>query len=114
MMLPYKVMPDGVQEVMTTKWVFFCVYRAVLNVNPSYLSPFAFTQTLLPLLIETAKQPGSDVRIVNVCQPVVSNVRKPHCFFSFLPEDTGSSPLGLSSALLRISIVNVKTICGQR
>jgi len=50
MMLPYRVMPDGVQEVVTT----------------NYLSPFAFTQALLPLLVATAKQPGSDVRIVNL------------------------------------------------
>lgn len=38
----------------------------MLKAIHSYLSPFAFTQTLLPLLIATAKQPGSDVRVVNV------------------------------------------------
>ena len=32
----------------------------------SYLSPFVFTKTLLPLMMETARQPGTDVRIVNV------------------------------------------------
>ncbi|KAJ8483133.1 hypothetical protein ONZ45_g14712 [Pleurotus djamor] len=35
---------------------------AVVN----YLSPFAFTHALTPLLVETAKQADSDVRIVNV------------------------------------------------
>ncbi|KAF9027191.1 NAD(P)-binding protein [Hymenopellis radicata] len=32
----------------------------------NYLSPFVFTQTLLPILRSTAEQPDSDVRIVNV------------------------------------------------
>ena len=45
--------------------------------NLSYLSPFAFTQTLLPLLVATAKQPGSDVRIVNVCRSPVPIACKP-------------------------------------
>lgn len=36
----------------------------VMVVN--YLSPFVFTRTLLPLLEQTAKEPGADVRIVNV------------------------------------------------
>jgi len=32
----------------------------------SHVSPFVFTNRLLPLLKETAEQPGADVRIVNV------------------------------------------------
>ncbi|KDQ54348.1 hypothetical protein JAAARDRAFT_182313 [Jaapia argillacea MUCL 33604] len=32
----------------------------------SHIGPFIFTQTLLPLLIQTASQPGADVRIVNL------------------------------------------------
>lgn len=32
----------------------------------SYISPFVFTQTLLPLLTSAAREPDSDVRIVNV------------------------------------------------
>ena len=32
----------------------------------SYISPFVFTQTLIPLLQQTAREPASDVRIVNV------------------------------------------------
>jgi hypothetical protein len=75
-MLPYKVMPDGVQEVVTTKCVFFFEWDiAMLKAIHSYLSPFAFSQTLLPLLIATAKQPGSDVRVVNVCRPSVLTIR---------------------------------------
>ncbi|KDQ54345.1 hypothetical protein JAAARDRAFT_697219, partial [Jaapia argillacea MUCL 33604] len=31
----------------------------------SHIGPFVFTRTLLPLLIQTASQPGADVRIVN-------------------------------------------------
>ena len=32
----------------------------------SHISPFVFTQHLLPLLKKTAQEPGADVRIVNV------------------------------------------------
>jgi len=46
----------------------------VLKTIFSYLSPFAFTHALLPLLVATAKQPGSDVRIVNVRAPAVLTV----------------------------------------
>ncbi|KAI0319834.1 NAD-P-binding protein [Amylostereum chailletii] len=34
----------------------------------NHISPFLFTNTLLPLMRRTASQPGSDVRIVNVCR----------------------------------------------
>ncbi|KAG6884789.1 hypothetical protein C0993_008279 [Termitomyces sp. T159_Od127] len=37
-----------------------------LDVLGIYISPFVFTRTLLPLLTETAKEPNSDVRIVNL------------------------------------------------
>ncbi|KAL0958395.1 hypothetical protein HGRIS_000536 [Hohenbuehelia grisea] len=36
----------------------------------NYISPFVFTQTLLPLLKETATRPESDVRIINVASTV--------------------------------------------
>jgi len=32
----------------------------------NHFSPFVFTKTLIPLMIETARQPGTDVRIVNL------------------------------------------------
>ena len=32
----------------------------------SYIGPYIFTKTLLPLLKKTAQEPNSDVRIVNV------------------------------------------------
>lgn len=38
----------------------------------SYFSTFVFTETLLPLLKKSAAEPGSDVRIVNVCILAVS------------------------------------------
>lgn len=38
----------------------------------SHFSPFVFTQTLLPLLIKTSKEPESDVRIVSVRTCAVS------------------------------------------
>lgn len=39
----------------------------------NYISPFIFTNTLLPLMEETARQPDSDVRIVNVSSMVIRN-----------------------------------------
>lgn len=38
----------------------------------SYLSQVAFTHAILPLLEQTAKESGSDVRIVNVCLTTAS------------------------------------------
>ena len=40
--------------------------RRNVNMEFSYLSPFVFTKILLPLMVETARQPGTDVRIINV------------------------------------------------
>lgn len=34
--------------------------------HASYLSHFVFTETLLPILVKTSKEEGSDVRILNV------------------------------------------------
>ncbi|KDR76489.1 hypothetical protein GALMADRAFT_246863 [Galerina marginata CBS 339.88] len=50
MQAPHTIGPDGVATMV------------VVN----YMSPLVFTQTLLPLLQETAREPNSDVRIVNV------------------------------------------------
>jgi hypothetical protein len=36
------------------------------NMEFSYLSPVVFTKILVPLMVETARQPGTDVRIINV------------------------------------------------
>ncbi|KAK0480894.1 hypothetical protein IW261DRAFT_1419212 [Armillaria novae-zelandiae] len=47
---PYNTDQDGVSEVV------------MIN----HISTFLFTQTLLPLMIETSKEPDSDVRLVNV------------------------------------------------
>ncbi|KAK0451663.1 NAD-P-binding protein [Armillaria borealis] len=47
---PYAQTADGLSDSM------------VIN----HMSPYLFTKTLLPLLESTARQPGSDVRIVNV------------------------------------------------
>lgn len=41
MMIPYKVMPEGVQEVMTTKWVVFsCLSRCTPQHGPQLSEPF--------------------------------------------------------------------------
>jgi NAD(P)-dependent dehydrogenase (short-subunit alcohol dehydrogenase family) len=58
--------PDGVQDNMAIKYVMFAVYSPLsLICTLSYLGPFVFTRTLLPLLESTAAN-GDDVRIVNV------------------------------------------------
>ncbi|KAG6840994.1 hypothetical protein C0991_002774 [Blastosporella zonata] len=49
-MTPYEMTAHGVTTLATV----------------NYISPFIFTRTLLPLLSQTAKEPGSDVRIVNL------------------------------------------------
>ncbi|KAJ3740695.1 hypothetical protein EV360DRAFT_97881 [Lentinula raphanica] len=43
----------------------------------SYISPFVFTQTLLPLLTSTAHEVGLDVRIVN-CEIYANQRSQPH------------------------------------
>lgn len=50
MLEPYEAGPDGMSKLV------------IVN----YLSPFVFTQTLLPLLISTSQELNSDVRIINV------------------------------------------------
>ncbi|KAF8067664.1 hypothetical protein FPV67DRAFT_1625788 [Lyophyllum atratum] len=47
---PYEKTPDGLTVMVTV----------------NYVSPFVFTRTLLPRLTETAREPDSDVRIVNL------------------------------------------------
>ncbi|KAF7977330.1 hypothetical protein HWV62_4109 [Athelia sp. TMB] len=55
---------DGLSENMVVKprYADLCF--------TSHLSPFLFTNTLLPLMIATAALPDSDVRIVNVSHPL--------------------------------------------
>lgn len=50
MLEPYETGPDGMSSLV------------IVN----YLSPFVFTQTLLPLLTSTSQESNSDVRIINV------------------------------------------------
>lgn len=60
-MSPYGKTADGLSDSM------------VIN----HISPFLFTRTLLPLLESTARQPGSDVRIVNVASMAHRWISKP-------------------------------------
>ncbi|KAJ6477868.1 NAD-P-binding protein [Mycena vitilis] len=58
----------------------------------NHISPFAFTEALLPLLKTTAREPGADVRIVNVSSKVHAQV-KPTSFATkeAFAHDHGSS-----------------------
>ena len=57
---------DGVQDNMAIKYGMSCdLGPLILTFTLSYLGPFVFTRTLLPLLESTAAN-GDDVRIVNV------------------------------------------------
>ncbi|KZP08214.1 NAD(P)-binding protein [Athelia psychrophila] len=47
------------------------------NMVINHLSPFLFTNTLLPLMIATSRLPNSDVRIVNVSSVAHSYPKKP-------------------------------------
>lgn len=57
---------DGVVDSFMIKYDLRRFIRAEANPLSSHISPFVFTQTLLPLLKQTAQQPGADVRIINV------------------------------------------------
>ncbi|KXN91094.1 hypothetical protein AN958_02869, partial [Leucoagaricus sp. SymC.cos] len=63
---PFSMTKDGIQEAMATKYGL--PDTSLISTKPqcSYLSHFVFTETLLPLLIRTSKEEGSDVRILNV------------------------------------------------
>lgn len=64
----FKLRDGGVQDVIVTKHVSLSSpYSLVLMFVNSHFGPFALTEALLPILTETAKQPGSDVRIIDVC-----------------------------------------------
>jgi hypothetical protein len=68
---------DNISDSMVIKYVQRLCFDCFLAQAPltrsryiwmgySHISPFLFTKTLLPVLENTALQPGSDVRIVNV------------------------------------------------
>ncbi|KAH9477403.1 Short-chain dehydrogenase [Psilocybe cubensis] len=61
----FTIGPDGVATMV------------VIN----YISPFVFTQTLIPLLQQTAKENNSDVRIVNVTSIMHKMVSVPNLKF---------------------------------
>ncbi|KZP08213.1 NAD-binding protein [Athelia psychrophila] len=48
------------------------------NMAINHLSPFLFTNTLLPLMTTTSRLPDSDVRIVNVSSAAHANPKNPH------------------------------------
>jgi len=66
---------DDISDSMVIKYVqclsfYRFLARPLLTrvwMGYSHISPFLFTKTLVPVLENTALQPGSDVRIVNVC-----------------------------------------------
>lgn len=51
--------------------------------HASYLSHFVFTETLLPLLVKTSKEEGSDVRILNVRASLHVNEHTTHLYVRF-------------------------------
>ncbi|KAJ3492202.1 hypothetical protein NLI96_g135 [Meripilus lineatus] len=57
-LVPYAISEDGIQEIMMT----------------NVIGPFVFTMTLLPLLKATAKEAGTDVRIVNLSSETIRSV----------------------------------------
>jgi hypothetical protein len=68
---------DDISDSMVIKYAsaFLCIVLCCAPIDlpllgpyrNSHISPFLFTKTLLPLMKKTALEPGSDVRIVNVC-----------------------------------------------
>jgi hypothetical protein len=67
----------GVVDSMMVKCVYFQWPLPNLGADIillSHISPFVFTQTLLPLLKRTASELNSDVRIINVSVDILSTV----------------------------------------
>ncbi|KAJ7165624.1 NAD-P-binding protein [Mycena crocata] len=89
---PYKLDKDGFLDIM------------VLN----HMSHFALTEVLLPLLQDTAKEPGSDVRIVNVTSTAHGLV-KPATFATkaAFNADYGESVLGYIKTYGNSKLANV-------
>jgi hypothetical protein len=58
--------PDDYQVCLLSAPSCCCQCRAHSGRSYSHISPFVFTTTLLPLMIKTAEEKDSDVRIVNV------------------------------------------------
>ncbi len=57
-------------------------FQTVLNnIIYSHFAPFVFTKTLYPLLLETSKQPESDVRVVIVGISILSPPSALLCVF---------------------------------
>ncbi|KAF7301039.1 NAD-binding protein [Mycena indigotica] len=73
---PYQLNKDGLLDIMVT----------------NHISHFALTQTLLPLLEETSKRDGADVRIVNVSSSAHGMVQPS----SFTSLDTFNKDYGIS------------------
>ena len=75
-----------IQDVMVVKYdssIDFFVFKLTWFSGYSVLSPIVFTNTLLPLLKDTAKLEGSDVRIVNVRRSLYHDTTPrthPHCY----------------------------------
>ncbi|KAJ7505252.1 NAD(P)-binding protein [Mycena galericulata] len=57
---------EGISTIMATKSVEHSFAHSQPILNISYIGPYVFTRTLLDLLIKTAQEPDSDVRIVNL------------------------------------------------
>ncbi|KAJ7323334.1 NAD-P-binding protein [Mycena albidolilacea] len=73
---PFSLTRDGLLDIMVT----------------NHISPFAFTEALLPLQVTTAKEPGADVRIVNVSSMVHSRIKAT----SFATKDVFAKDYGSS------------------
>ncbi|KAK7033629.1 hypothetical protein VNI00_012629 [Paramarasmius palmivorus] len=66
---PLEKTADGPSNVVVVKFVYpaYPAEAILMALLDSYISPFIFTETLLPLLTSTAlTEPDSDVRIVNL------------------------------------------------
>ncbi|KAG6907738.1 hypothetical protein DXG01_007538 [Tephrocybe rancida] len=66
---PFEKTKDGLSRHMTVKCVLLSCYDLMLLKGATFSShfgPYILTRTLLPLLVKTSKEPGSDVRIVTL------------------------------------------------
>ncbi|CAK5276220.1 unnamed protein product [Mycena citricolor] len=89
---PYRVNDDGFLDIMAV----------------NHIGHFALTQGLLPLMIETAKRPNSDVRIVNVSSVAHTQV-KPTTFATrdALNKNYGDSVMGTLNTYGNTKLANI-------
>ncbi|EIW55471.1 NAD-P-binding protein [Trametes versicolor FP-101664 SS1] len=87
--------------VMRIPYKIDSTYGIQQNMVVNHFSPFVFTKALLPLLTETAKEPGSDVRIVIVSSQTIGMMKGRDVHFRDINEINEKFGNGIFSDMYR-------------